>query len=177
MADIEFKPWPKIPRGRNMKVVITEKMDGTNACVIVQDGEVVGVQSRSRMIKPEDDNFGFAAWVEQNKEELVKLGNGYHYGEWVGPGIQKNPHKLEEKTFYSFNTMRPAETLPECVSQVAVLYEGALTPTIVDECMENLWKEQTELGRVPEGIIVYNITNKTFEKYTYANQDGKWKNT
>lgn len=86
---IEFKAWPKIPRATGEKVTITEKMDGTNACVVIQEGKIVGVQSRKRFITPEDDNYGFAAWVAENEQELLKLGDGYHYGEWAGLGIQK----------------------------------------------------------------------------------------
>lgn len=101
---LEFKPWPKISRDNPFNVTITEKIDGTNACIIIQDGLLVGVQSRKRFITTLDDNYGFAAWVCENENELLKLGDGYHYGEWAGPGIQKNPHDLNEKTFFLFNS-------------------------------------------------------------------------
>ena len=103
MSNIEFKAWNKIPRENPFRATITEKINGTNACIIIQDGSVVGAQSRKRLITPDDDNFGFAAWVEKNSEALEALGDGYHYGEWAGPGIQKNPHALDEKQFFLFN--------------------------------------------------------------------------
>lgn len=34
---VEFKEWPKIPRGQNEIVSITEKINGTNACIIIND--------------------------------------------------------------------------------------------------------------------------------------------
>jgi hypothetical protein len=40
---IEFQAWPKIQRLDKNIVTITEKIDGTNACVIVDNGEVVGL--------------------------------------------------------------------------------------------------------------------------------------
>lgn len=65
----------------------------------------VYAQSRNRLIAPDSDNFGFAAWVERHAEILVKgLGPGRHFGEWAGPGIQKNPHALEQRLFFLFNT-------------------------------------------------------------------------
>ena len=106
MSSPEFKAWPKIGRENPFKVTITEKLDGTNSCVIIQDDKVVGVQSRKRFITPEDDNFGFAQWVVDNNDELLSLEDGYHYGEWAGEGIQKNPHCLEGKHFFLFNTFR-----------------------------------------------------------------------
>lgn len=174
MKEPEFRPWPKTPRPKGARIIITQKMDGTNACVIIEDGEVVGVQSRNRLIRVGDDNMGFAAFVEAHKEELKALGNGYHYGEWAGPGIQKNPHNLTEKVFFLFNTARPANTLPDCVQQVEVLYEGPYSEDVINQCYNDLWKRETALGRQPEGLIVYHHMTKSRVKYTYANQEGKW---
>lgn len=171
---VEFKPWPKIQRPKNSVITITEKMDGTNACVIVQNGEVVGCQSRNRLIKPGDDNMGFAQWVHSNLEPLSELGDGYHYGEWCGPGIQKNPHKLEEKAFFLFNTHRPKDTLPDVVDQVPLLYQGPLSEEAINKEYSDLWKRAADQMYTPEGIMVYYHQFKQYLKYTYANQDGKW---
>jgi RNA ligase len=130
---VEFRPWPKIPR-LNREITITEKIDGTNACIIVlpynedehydqfyQKREllglvatgpttvaVVGAQSRTRLIQPgkTTDNYGFAQWVQDNAVALVEtLGLGYHYGEWWGQGIQRN-YGQTEKHFSLFNHHR-----------------------------------------------------------------------
>jgi len=172
--DVEFKPWPKIPRDKGNTITITEKIDGTNACVIIQDGELVGIQSRNRLIKPGDDNMGFAFWVMENKEGLEELGDGYHYGEWAGPGVQKNPHMLENKTFFLFNTFRPQETLPECVKQVTTLYQGVYSKEVIEDCMSTLWSCATSTGYIPEGVIVYFHDTRTYMKDTFANRKGKW---
>ena len=108
-----FKAWPKIPRLENEVYHITEKIDGTNAAIIIKplekfvdalpiwynDVYAIGAQSRTRLITPEDDNFGFAKWVKDNAEQLIAdLGVGYHYGEWWGNGIQRG-YGLEERRF------------------------------------------------------------------------------
>lgn len=102
---MEFTDFGKIPR-LNREWVVSEKIDGTNAAVIIEegpDGYVVGAQSRNRLITPDDDNFGFAQWVEDNATLLADtLGEGVHFGEWAGPGIQKNPHELDERKFFLF---------------------------------------------------------------------------
>ncbi len=41
---VEFKAWPKIPREKGNIVTVTEKIDGTNACGIIRDGELVGMR-------------------------------------------------------------------------------------------------------------------------------------
>ena len=174
--DVEFKPWPKIPRESPFKVTITEKIDGTNACIIIQDGEIIGVQSRKRFITPEDDNFGFAAWVSDNAGDLVSLGDGYHYGEWAGEGIQKNPHVLTGRKFFLFNTFRWNENnpnRPNCCSVVPILFQGVLTEELVPKLLELLVKNAND-GEKPEGLIVYYNAFKSYTKHTIISPNGKW---
>lgn len=121
----QFKSWGSTPRFHK-GLHITEKINGTNAGVSVQgfskgegkfdpvngrfvEGEtmdyVVRAQSRKRLITPDSDNFGFAAWVWENAEGLANLlGFGYHYGEWYGEGIQKNPLAVQGRRWALFNT-------------------------------------------------------------------------
>jgi hypothetical protein len=114
-----FSPMPKVPR-LSREVVITEKLDGTNASIFIQemDAESAGklavldglpylvrAGSRTRWITPDDDNYGFARWAYDHADELVKLGPGHHFGEWWGNGIQRN-YGLAEKRFSLFNVAR-----------------------------------------------------------------------
>ncbi len=173
---IEFRAWPKIGRKDPMVVTVTEKIDGTNGCIIVHDGEVVGVQSRNRLITPEDDNFGFASWVKANSETLKSLGDGYHYGEWAGPGIRKNPRNLEERGFFLFNTFRwgPPNLPPSGCQVVPVLYHGSLADKSVDNIMKDLWLLANARGYTPEGVVIYNLALRGYTKATFANPEGKW---
>ncbi|HLE80817.1 MAG TPA: RNA ligase family protein, partial [Dehalococcoidia bacterium] len=104
-SDLEdFQEFGKIYR-LSRDCIITEKIDGTNAQVVVlEDGRVLA-GSRNRWITPEADNFGFARWVKEHEEELRSLGPGRHYGEWWGSGIQRG-YGLKEKRFSLFNVSR-----------------------------------------------------------------------
>lgn len=109
---MEFKPWPKIVRIENKRApVFTEKLDGTNACIAIGEDGSFHCQSRNKIIGIHDDNYGFANWVEANKEEVLKLGPGYHFGEWWGFGIQRG-YGMTEKKFSLFNTRRWGEHNP-----------------------------------------------------------------
>jgi len=174
MNDLEFKPWPKMARHKGTVSVISEKIDGTNACIVIQEGEVIAVQSRKRFITPEDDNYGFAGWVYRNEEELLKLGDGHHFGEWAGLGIQKNPLGLEQKEFFLFNTLRWGEhnkNTPSCCNVVATLFKGVLMADTVDNVMEKL-KEDRDYE--PEGVIIFNLKSEIGTKVTYKHDKGKW---
>jgi hypothetical protein len=178
-----YPSFPKIPRF-NREVIVTEKLDGTNALIRVwplwfgaarptapsievnanacDDPEfVVAAGSRNRWLTPEADNYGFARWVFDHAEELVTLGPGLHYGEWYGQGIQRG-YGLTEKRFALFNTDRwNADNVPSCCGVVPVLRRGsaASIEAIVGDALEEL----TELGSAavpgfmrPEGVVIYH---------------------
>lgn len=168
MIDIEFRPFEKIPRLRRT-VVVTEKIDGTNACVFVGEDGVVIAGSRSRWITPEADNFGFAAWVKAHEVALRELGPGYHYGEWYGAGIQRR-YGLAEKRFALFNTARWADGAPKprpvCCGVVPVLATGSM-----DEAVETALRRLRTEGSVAvpgfrdlEGVVVYHSASGNLYK-------------
>lgn len=140
---MEFSAWPSIPRLSKEKVIVTEKLDGTNSCVRIRfynadddrtdqvDTVSIGgtlytlwAQSRTRFLQPtkHDDNFGFARWVYDNAVELVKiLGVGDHYGEWWGSKIQ-NSYGLTngERRLSLFNAPRWGEFLHHTEVRTAI---------------------------------------------------------
>jgi hypothetical protein len=172
---VEFKKFPKIYRDNPFNVTITEKIDGTNACVVIENDKLVGIQSRNKFITPDEDNYGFASWACDNEDQLIGLGDGYHYGEWAGEGIQRNPHRLEGKHFFLFNTYRwtADDVRPECCAVVPILYRGLLTTYIVPQLLVEL-QENAEEDETPEGVVVYYHSFDKYTKHTIKNPDGKW---
>lgn len=164
---ITFEAFPKIPR-LSRSCVITEKLDGTNAQVIITEDGQIGAASRSRLIVPGDDNYGFAAWVQDNKEELLKLGPGRHFGEWWGAGIQRR-YGLEEKRFSLFNVKRwDNPSRPACCGVVPLLAEGVFDTSLINTALAKL----TYSGSLaapgwmkPEGIVVFHTqSGQLFKK-------------
>lgn len=164
---VEFQGFPKITRYANASCIITEKIDGTNACIVIQDDEVVATQSRKRIITPEDDNFGFASWVRENEAEIVAfMGDGRHYGEWWGAGIQRS-YGCKRKWFSPFNVSLFGVERDDWPTEIG------LTPTPVLACcqlpeLESFlaeWlRELSEFGSytapgrgwAAEGVMVYS---------------------
>ena len=174
----EFQPFPKIPRLRNEIITVTEKLDGTNAQVLVTPEGQVFAGSRNRWITPgkDTDNYGFAAWVEENKEALKGLGIGRHFGEWYGPGIGRG-YSNRERRLALFNTYRPAESLPSIVERVTVLYQGdavGLTDEVYFHISELIAKGSKHCPGFmrPEGVVIYSSLNKTRYKVLCENDDG-----
>lgn len=65
------------------------KLHGTNAGINFSDTGEVLAQSRSRILTPEDDHMGFAAWVRDNADMFPRLVSSTIFGEWCGGNIQK----------------------------------------------------------------------------------------
>lgn len=175
MIDREFVKYGKTERFKPeaMNITITEKIDGTNGQIIINEDNII-VGSRNRVITPENDNYGFARWVYDNEEEIRKLGIGRHYGEWWGEGIQKNRYNAEGNHFSIFNTRRPADTLPDIVKQVPILYTGIYDYHIIMDEFEALRPLSVLGGHNPEGIIIeFHMTGKRY-KMTYDYREGKW---
>lgn len=159
---IEFQPFPKIAR-LNRECVITEKIDGTNAQVSIDDDGVIMAGSRSRWITPgkSTDNYGFAAWVQDNADELRKLGPGNHFGEWWGSGIQGGYGLPKgEKRFSLFNVAlwEDNNLRPDCCRVVPTLYRGPFSTLAVEDAVRRL----RDYGSIaapgfmkPKGIIVW----------------------
>ena len=168
----DFVPFPKIPRLKR-GCVITEKLDGTNAQVAIDAEGNVRAGSRNRWITPKDDNYGFARWVYDNQDELRELGEGQHFGEWWGCGIQRN-YGLSEKRFSLFNSGRWSSERPACCDVVPVLYAGEFSSTIVDEVLAAL----KEIGSKaapgfmrPEGVIVFMTASHHLYKVLAENDE------
>jgi tRNA-binding EMAP/Myf-like protein len=90
------------------------KVDGTNGAIHAlpaHDGRGgrFAAQSRTRLLAPDDDNYGFAAWAHGAAAELcaglhARIGRAVVYGEWCGRGIQKRTaiSRVERNVFAVF---------------------------------------------------------------------------
>lgn len=180
----EFEGFGKIAR-LNREVIITEKIDGTNAGIYIDEDNKVYAASRKRWITPEDDNFGFARWVKEHEQELVGLGLGMHWGEWWGAGIQRR-YDLAEKRFSLFNTSRWKNTRslqfqdigvtepPECCHVVPILTVGNFKEIDFREqvmLLANRGSVASPRFDNPEGIVIFHMASRMFFKATVKNDE------
>lgn len=180
LHEVRFEGWPKIAR-LNRDIVITEKIDGTNGALLIEEDGCIAVQSRKRFITPESDNHGFAKWAYANAGQLWKvLGPGRHFGEWWGSGINRGyGFQNGQKYFSLFNTTRwddeyDMETWPAELSIVPILYQGPYSQRKIDACLRMLRiygsMAHHEFER-PEGIVVYHTAANTMFKVTLENDE------
>lgn len=179
---MDFVEFPKMAR-LSREAIVTEKIDGTNAAVVIEDGLLsadpqrialptnaiarignlnVYAQSRTRFITPESDNAGFARWVVEHAEELANgLGVGRHFGEWFGSGIQRT-YGLKEKRFALFNISRwdDPSVRPSCCHVVPTLWRGNFSDLNADLVLGELalfGSQAVPDFMRPEGIVVFHV--------------------
>jgi hypothetical protein len=180
--------------------VFTEKIDGTNAQIMVvprsqleaegladcaatatssDDQYNMYVGSRKRWISPgkSTDNYGFAGWCREHADELITtLGEGRHYGEWWGHGINRG-YGTAERRFSLFNVGRwSEENTPDWLHVVPTLGIGPIEnwSRYSDELSYNGSFASPGFMEV-EGIVIYHMQSGAGFKYTYEGDDmSKW---
>jgi len=171
-----FAEFPHIAR-LSRDIVVTEKIDGTNAQVhITEDGRLFA-GSRTRWVTPEADNFGFAAWVRDHRDELMTMGHGSHYGEWWGQGIQRK-YGLKERRFSLFNVTRWGDDAirPACCHVVPVLYSGPFDTHEIDLALGTLALTGSRAApgfMKPEGVVIWHEKARTLFKKTIGDDGHK----
>lgn len=176
----EFVPFGKIGR-LNRLAIVTEKLDGTNAQIYITDDGDVMAGSRKRWISPgkTTDNYGFAAWVAEHRDELAReLGPGTHFGEWWGQGIARG-YGLDEKRFSLFNTERWSDPVvrPACCGVVPVIGETTTIlglAQLVDTALHRLRIHGSYAApgfMNPEGIVIFHTARQTLFKVTLEHDE------
>jgi hypothetical protein len=174
--ELEFKAYSKIPRLENSYMIITQKLHGTNGQIYITPDLQIFAGSRNRLLSINDDNYGFANYVETNKEQLIKvLGEGRHYGEWCGKGINSG-EGLIKKCFYLFDIDRYKDIeRSEQIDVVPCLYRGKFNYEQIALAMELLKKGGSQLVAgfmKPEGIVIW-LEGQRF-KMTFETEETGW---
>lgn len=205
----DYPAFGKIPR-LNRPVLWTEKIDGTNGLIHIEesplgehmdrenptdrklvfvDGDedheyTVRAGSRNRWLTPgkQTDNYGFAAWVQENATTLADLlGPGLHYGEWWGQGIQRR-YGLDHKRFSLFNAERygwvKVELEAEGIGLDVVPILGTSTGFEPQETFLNTLREYGSLAapgfQNPEGVVaLHKASGKLYKVLLENDQNPK----
>lgn len=152
--------------------------------------------SRNRWLdcSSDGDNHGFAKWVKVNAEELLKLGEGRHYGEWWGQGINRG-YGIEEKRFSLFNVGRwikldrdkgeclakdsKIQECPSCCHVIPILAKCEFDTTAIEMILHDLELKGSKASSGfmnPEGIVIYHkASGQLFKKTIVGDEKPKSK--
>ncbi len=189
---LDFVPFKSIEHLGKTSMLITQKLHGTNAQILIfcglcnatkachcsEENNNLLCGSRNKWLTVDSDNFGFCNFVTQHKQQFINcLGRGRHYGEWCGPGINKG-EGLTEKHFYLFNIWYQHLTLPPNTGYVPILYKGRFDADTITATLEDLKLNGSRLVpgyRHPEGVVV-TIGQERY-KLVFDNECTHWQHT
>jgi len=155
--------YPKTERIGDEKIVVTEKLDGSNLGIFKLNGEIYfaqrnNVYKMSELIK--DNAYkGLMFWAEQNKTALMTIReNSLIFGEWLGMGKLKYDFPLK---FYMFAKANISDDI-ECsrISYIHEYFHYSFEDGIMAEC----------IGIVPvvlygEKLLDVSSLDLIYEKY------------
>lgn len=143
---------------REVAYVGKVKLDGTNAGVQVSKDGKIAAQSRTKIITPDDDNMGFAKWVEEHRGYFSGLAGNKHmtvFGEFCGKGIQKGTaiSQLDHKVFVVF----------------AIQYGGVDgEPSVIDINPVSIYDR---LGDKPNDVHVLHFKPPIIRRFNFTNKE------
>ena len=158
------------------------KIDGSNGSIWYEDGEIK-CGSRNRVLSLDDDNQGFAKWVETNRVKLMKffhLNEAYIlYGEWLVPHTIRyyddnawgnfyvfDVYNTKNDRYVSYDFYSPVldkhgiDYIP-CVGKGINLDENSVYK-LLDNNTYLLSDDAVRNGKLGEGVVVknYDFTNR-----------------
>jgi len=170
--------YPKTKRIGTEKVVITEKLDGSNLGIFKLNGDVYFAQ-RNYIFKydeltKENSYKGLRGWMEENTESLNKLNEGSCvFGEWIGTGQIGYGENLDKRFYifakanvkddfevskinYDYNLFKypfEGQEVPDCIGVVPLVEELSLSPSV--QYLDDLYdKYLLSVGRNCEGFVI-----------------------
>lgn len=150
------------------KVIATEKFDGTNVSVYLEDGRIKTILNRENRIDVWKDQShfyeGIKNAIDKKKFKPDRLLDGQYFGELLGPKLQGNPYELQEPLWLPFDYVKENYAFKFYEDWAKEHFvDQVITDTYVYNKFYDLFKELKSLyfrkqGRLkqPEGIVFHN---------------------
>jgi len=175
----KWKKWSSIIQQKNERLIVTEKMDGTNVSIEIHGDNMI-CRSRSEIITGEGDldHHGFLAWCYKNRKNILKLGDGIHYGEFCGPGIVKNRHGFPDPVLFLFKSPKMRDEDFNIIIETSGLI--AYVPIVYKGTRDGYDPEALRKSYLPvsgdaylEGFVEYCIDSNHYAKRRFVDKKGR----
>jgi len=157
------------------KVIATEKFDGTNVSVIIEDGDIKYVLNRTNKIdlwKSKEWFYnGIKRAIDEKKFNPNLCSDGQYFGELIGSKIQGNPYGLDSPLWLPFDYVKKHYAFKfynnwlkeKKLNHLENVIIGSKEPyndfSELFKELKSLWFRKRGLEKSPEGIVFYNKDN------------------
>lgn len=148
--------------GGEDEVLATEKLDGTDVSIIIENGIIVSIWNRTNRIPffCKGKEFIVEAIMESFKRGYTELSDGQWFGEVIGEKLNGNPLKIQGHIWIPFNTYCRDKLSYKSWHKYPKTYENIrkwFFDDIKDGGIFSLFLRRREIEAKPEGIVFHNL--------------------
>ena len=149
-------------KGDENEVLATEKLDGTDVSIIIENGQITSIWNRKERIPffSKTKIFIVEGVIEAFKRGYTELEDGQYFGEVIGIKLNGNPYKLEGHLWLPFNTYCREHLAYKSYHKYPKSFENIkkwFFSDIKDGGIFSLFMRKKEIVMKPEGIVFHNL--------------------
>jgi len=156
------KGYDWIFEGKEDEVLATEKLDGTNISIIIENGKITRIFNRTEEIPFFNKGKKHITEAVLNSYErgYCDFTDGQYFGEVIGPKVNGNPYKLDEHLWIPFLTYCRDKLAYKSWHKYPKTYENIrnwFKLDIKDGGIFSLFMRRRGIEQKPEGIVFHNL--------------------
>lgn len=144
------------------EVIATEKLDGTDVSIVIENGIITSIWNRTQRIPffCKGKMVIVKAVIESFERGYTDLPDGQHFGEVIGPKVNGNPYKLDKHLWIPFNTYCRDKLSYNSWHKYPKTFENInkwFLDSVEDGGIFSLFMRRRDIKQKPEGIVFHNL--------------------
>lgn len=167
--------------GNEDEVLCTEKLDGTDVSIVLENGKITRIFNRTNEIPffSKGGKHIVEAVLNSFERGYCDFTDGQYFGEVIGPKLQGNPYKLEVHLWIPFNTYcrehlayKSWHKYPKTFENISKWFEQPIS----DGGIFSLFLRRRGIESKPEGVVFHNLKTGQMAKLR-LDMFKEWKGT
>jgi len=148
--------------GNENEVLATEKLDGTDVSIVIENGIISSIWNRTNRIPffCKGKEFIVEAIMESFKRGYTELPDGQHFGEVIGEKLNGNSLKIKGHIWIPFNTYCREHLAYKSWHKYPKTFDGVskwFSSPISEGGIFSLFLRRRGIEAKPEGIVFHNL--------------------
>lgn len=148
--------------GKEDEVLCTEKLDGTDVSIVIENGKITRIFNRTNEIPffNKGKKWITEAILNSYERGYCNFSDGQYFGEVIGPLVNGNPYKLTEHIWLPFNTYCKEHLTYKSYHKYPKTFENIkkwfLSPIEEGGIFSLFLRKRGIIGK-PEGVVFHNL--------------------
>lgn len=148
--------------GKEDEVLCTEKLDGTDVSIVIENGIIVSIWNRTNRIPffCKGSMHIIEGVIEAFERGYTDLPDGQYFGEVIGPKLNGNPYKLDKHIWIPFDTYCREHLAYKSWHKYPKTFENIKNwffTDIKDGGIFSLLMRKRGIVQKPEGLVFHNL--------------------